>query len=123
MSTDAYKTAYLLLRCEPWTDPNLAGLSSDAMVIAAATGRQPTWTPSDMADLSRCYVTRMLAPQEWWPAMDSILPEFERVVAERYPEAPAQARERAHQVVAGLRERIESFAAALRQEEGRRADA
>lgn len=59
------------------------GTSSAALVVAAMTGAEPAWEPSDGWDLGRCMVTRAVAPEHLHAAMDEIIERWTAAMRER----------------------------------------
>lgn len=65
-------------------DPTWVGLSSDAMIVAAISGRAPKLTcwPADRSDLERCEETYRRAPADLQQLMLPILEEFRTWISE-----------------------------------------
>lgn len=73
---------FLLARLRDRDDYRWIGLSSDAMVVAAITGEEPTERPYDAWDLGRCMVTRAVAPASLHEAMDRMIEHWRRLLFE-----------------------------------------
>lgn len=73
-----------LVRRKVQGDHRWVGLSSDAMVVAALTGEEPTDWPADGWDLGRCLITRQVAPAHLHAAMDAYIERAKPKVATAY---------------------------------------
>jgi len=84
MSTLTVEERNFLVRRKMQQDHRWVGSSSDAMVVAAITGEEPTDWPFDGWDLGRCMITRRVAPPHLHAAMDAYIEQAKPKVEGSY---------------------------------------